>query len=365
VTSTPHLRELPGPAPLGGGDIANISVVICGYTMERWADIRAAVDSVVGQRPAPREVLFVVDYNQKLFAAAQARFTGSEYATVSVVVNEEEKGLSGARNTGVRLATSEVVAFLDDDAAADSGWIQRMVGHYQDPAVFGVGGFAEPVWPADRPRWMPLEFDWVVGCSYLGQPEKVAPVRNFLGCNMSLRRSAFEMVGGFSSAVGRVGKTPLGCEETELCIRLVQHHPHAALLYDPEMRVQHNVSADRTRRKYFVRRCYNEGLSKAIVAQLVGTVDGLGTERSYATRTLPLGVLRGLGQLVRPAASVGGRGGAAQRTAMIVVGLFVTAIGYGTGRARLALRRQQVSATPPVAISAVDITGAGLRKRTA
>ncbi|MET0967180.1 MAG: glycosyltransferase family 2 protein [Nakamurella sp.] len=363
MTSTLHLQELPGN---GATAEADISVVICGYTMERWADICAAVDSAIGQRPAPREVLFVVDYNEELRLAALARFVGPFYAAVSVVANEEEKGLSGARNTGVRLATSEVVAFLDDDAAAEDGWIEAMVGHYLDPSVFGVGGFAEPVWPADRPSWLPVEFDWVVGCSYVGQPEEVAPVRNFIGCNMSLRRAAFEMVGGFSSAVGRVGKTPLGCEETELCIRLVQHNPDATLIYDPDMRVAHHVSADRTRRKYFVRRCYNEGLSKAIVAQLVGTVDGLGSERSYATKTLPLGVLRSLAQLIRPTASAGGRRGAAQRAMMIVVGLFVTAVGYSTGRARLVLGRQRVSAAPAVAIAAVATpAGASLRKKTA
>jgi len=363
VTSTLHLQELPGNGTTAESDI---SVVICGYTMERWADICAAVDSVIGQRPAPREVLFVVDYNEELRKAALARFVGPVYATVTVVANDQEKGLSGARNTGVQLATSDVIAFLDDDAAADDGWIQRMVRHYQDPAVFGVGGFAAPVWPGDRPSWLPVEFDWVVGCSYVGQPEEVAPVRNFIGCNMSLRRAAFEMVGGFSSAVGRVGKTPLGCEETELCIRLVQHNPDATLIYDPDMRVQHHVSADRTRRKYFIRRCYNEGLSKAIVAQLVGTVDGLGSERSYATRILPLGVMRGLGQLVRPAASAGGRSGAAQRSAMIIIGLFVTASGYATGRARLALGRQHFSEAPVALIPPVGTpTGASLLKKPA
>ena len=39
-----------------------------------------------------------------------------------------------------------------------------------------------------RPRWFPPEFDWVVGCSYTGLPETVAPVRNLIGAAMSFRR---------------------------------------------------------------------------------------------------------------------------------------------------------------------------------
>ena len=82
-----------------------------------------------------------------------------------------------------------------------------------------------PRWPERRPRWLPPEFDWVVGCSYRGLPETVSVVRNPIGASMSLRTSLALEAGGFDDAVGRVGTSPRGCEETELAIRLTASPP--------------------------------------------------------------------------------------------------------------------------------------------
>lgn len=315
--------------------LPTVSVVICAYTMRRWDDLRAAVDSVLIQTVPAEEILLVIDHNTELFEVSQEAFAGTK---VWVLANDERQGLSGARNTGVAAAIGDVVAFLDDDASADVNWIHHLTRHYADPAVFGVGGHATPLWPEQRPAWMPTEFDWVVGCSYTGQPRQASPVRNFIGCNMSLRRSVFAEIGGFSHAVGRIGKTPLGCEETELCIRLAQHYQGAVLMYDPAMRVNHRVSEDRTHLRYFLRRCYSEGLSKAVVSQLVGSDDALGSERTYVTRTLPGGVLRGVVDAVARRGGGTSRAAALGRSASIIVGLAVTVAGYAVGRARIKLR---------------------------
>ena len=55
---------------------------------------------------------------------------------------------------------------------------------------------------------------------------------------MAFRRAAVERVGGFIPGIGRVGVTPLGCEETELAIRLRQDDPRAVVLYVPGARVR-------------------------------------------------------------------------------------------------------------------------------
>jgi hypothetical protein len=166
----------------------------------------------------------------------------------------------------------------------------------------------------------------VVGCDYAGLPPHGARVRNPIGASMALRRAAVVAAGGFSEQVGRVGALPSGCEETELGIRLAAADPGAVVVRDTSSAVDHLVPRDRQTVRYFVRRCWHEGRSKAVLAVLVGTADGLSSERAYTTRVLPLGVLRHLAALAR-----GDVGGPA-RAALVVLGLLVTAAGYADGR---------------------------------
>ncbi|WP_396926552.1 glycosyltransferase family 2 protein [Mycolicibacterium sp.] len=309
-------------------DTVTVSVVICAYTTARWERLCHAVESVLTGSRRPVEVIVVIDHCDDLQAVAQRRF-GSD-RRVRVIPNAETRGLSGARNTGVRAAHAEVVAFLDDDAVAAPGWADALGEHYRDQTVAGVGGYASPVWPDVRPNWMPAEFDWVVGCSYIGQPEQIAPVRNPIGCNMSLRRSVLDEVGGFRSEVGRVGATPVGCEETELFIRVAAAEAANQVLFDPGIRVDHHVSDDRTTLRYFVRRCYHEGLSKAVVTDMAGAAAGLSSERSYVRRVLPMAVVRELRTMTTAGLA---------RASAICLGLAATTAGFARAKVSRSLSR--------------------------
>lgn len=301
--------------------VLSVSVVICAHTELRWADTLAAVASVRGQSHAAKEVIVVVDHNRALYERLKAALPDT-----TVVENREQQGLSGGKNTGAVLAGSQIVAFLDDDAVADTNWLKFMTDSYTEPGVVGVGGLTLPKWDTGRPSWFPEEFDWVVGCTYVGMPTGRAPVRNLLGGNASFRREVFDTVGGFRSGIGRApGKRPLGCEETEFCIRINQQMPGAVLLFDNRARIWHRVPAARTRFAYYRARCYAEGLSKATVARSVGTADGLSSERRYTTKTLPRGVARGLADAFRGDPSGLGRAGA------IVAGLAAATAGYAVG----------------------------------
>jgi glucosyl-dolichyl phosphate glucuronosyltransferase len=299
----------------------SVSVVICAYTERRWDDTLAAAASVSSQSYPAEELIVVVDHNRPLYERLK-----SALPDVMVVENREQQGLSGGRNTGIAAASGEVVAFLDDDAVADVDWLKFMIASYEEPGVVGVGGLTLPKWDTRRPRWFPEQFDWVVGCTYVGMPDHRAPVRNLLGGNASFRREVFGQVGGFRSGIGRAqGKRPLGCEETEFCIRLTQQMPSAVLLFDNRAKIWHRVGAERARFAYYRSRCYAEGFSKAMVTRSVGASDGLSSERRYTTRTLPRGVVRGLGDaLSGDAAGVG-------RASAIIAGLATVTAGYAVG----------------------------------
>ncbi|EST20623.1 glycosyltransferase family 2 protein, partial [Streptomyces niveus] len=267
----------------------SFSVVVCAYTEERWDDILAAVDSVRGQSMPATETLLVVDHNEALRARLLARYASlspADGGEVRVLANTGPRGLSAGRNTGIAAARGEFVAFLDDDAVAEPDWLRYLAAGYGDPRVMAVGGRTLPVWVSGgRPDWFPEEFDWVVGCTYRGLPPGKVRVRNVLGGNASFRRTAFDAAGGFATGIGRGGdRRPLGCEETELCIRLGRALPRAVLLIDDRAVIHHKVPAARARFGYFRERAYAEGLSKALVARSVGAGRGLESERRYATR---------------------------------------------------------------------------------
>ncbi len=296
-----------------------ISVVTCAYTDQRWDALVDAVASAQAQDPAPHEVVVVIDHNDDLLGRARR-----ELPRVRVVANEESRGLSGARNTGVRHITGDIVAFLDDDARARPGWLRELARAFEDPTVIGAGGVAVPAWESRAPSWIPSEFLWVVGCTYRGLPATRTEIRNPIGANMAFRRTVLDRVGGFTDGIGRVGRTPLGCEETEFSIR-ARAATGGRIVQMPDAEVEHRVSPDRTRWRYFRRRCWAEGLSKAVVARSVGSDAALERERSYVMRTLPTGVGRGLAEALR-----GDRFGVA-RSGAIVAGLMITAAGYLVG----------------------------------
>jgi glycosyltransferase involved in cell wall biosynthesis len=294
-----------------------ISVVICAFTFDRLEVMGESLDSLRAQTLAPHEIVLVIDHAPELLEEARRL-----WPDVKIVANREKQGLSGARNTGVAEASGEVVAFLDDDAIAAPDWLQHLADAYADPGVLGAGGTVRPRWVEGKPGWFPSEFDWVVGCTHSGMPQELSPVRNLVGANMSFRRAPLVEVGGFSHDLGRVGTLPVGCEETDLSIRVHQRWPEAEILYDPAARVEHVVPAIRGRVRYFVDRCRAEGRSKAVLTGMVGSEDGLSSERFYVRRTLPLGVLRGLRDALR------GDAGGFGRASMIFLGLAATTTDY-------------------------------------
>jgi glycosyltransferase involved in cell wall biosynthesis len=323
---------MPGPA-------SAISVVVSTYDEKRWTDLVACMRSLGEQTRQPLETILVVDHNPSLLERAREELTGGR-----VMANDRSRGLAGARNAGVGAAKGEVIAFIDDDARAEPGWIEQLESCFEDAAVVGAGGALIPDWEGSEPRWIPPEFYWVFGCSYTGLPERLGPVRNPIGANMAVRAGVLREVDGFREGdagsapreirsrgvVRAAGNVP---DDTDLAIRVSQLRQHAVWLYQPQARVLHTVTAERASLRYFLRRCHEEGAGKANLSRYVGSADGLRSERRHLAVTLPRGVARGLRDVVE------GDPHGAQRAAAIVLGVIWSGAGFVTAKAVGLLQR--------------------------
>ncbi len=104
---------------------------------------------------------------------------------------------------------------------------------------------------------------------------------------MAIRVEAPQAVGGFRTGIGRVGTRPVGGEETDVCIRLLRMRPDALVVFEPCARIAHHVPAARTTLRYFVARCYHEGISKAQLAAYSGADRAMSEERRYVAMSCP------------------------------------------------------------------------------
>jgi glycosyltransferase involved in cell wall biosynthesis len=319
-----------------GATEKSVSVVVCAFASHRLDQTVKCVTSVLSQDPPPAQMIVVVDHNEALQAELEARLPDD----VEIVANEQARGLSSARNTAIARSRGDYVVFIDDDAIAHEGWLARLLAAFDEPDVAGAGGHARPLWENGWPGWLPEELLWIVGCSYSGLPESGA-VRNPLGCNMAFRSDVFARVGMFNPAIGRLGSLPLGCEETEFCLRAARDMPDARIVMIGGAEIDHRVPAARVTAGYLLRRCYFEGISKALVRRL-GDSRSLGTERRYLRHVLPAR----LGVSAQRVATGRGVADAVGQFGAVIGAVGAAAVGYFVGLVAFRLRPPAAAAAP-------------------
>jgi glycosyltransferase involved in cell wall biosynthesis len=293
-----------------------VSVIIPTYTRARWEWLEEAVASVRAQTVPALETIVVVDHNPELLEEISR-----EFPDVVAVPNIGERGVSGARNSGVKASRGEVVAFLDDDSIARSDWLATLLRHIVTPGVVGAGCYSDGLWETPCPSWFPGEFSWTIGVSYSGLPSRPTAVRNVWTSAMLVKRSAFENVDGFREDFGKIGNRSLP-EDTDLCLRIAAVQEKAVWIWDPERVMQHRVPAGRATFRYLMSRCFLQGWGKAAMAHMDGFGESTSSERNYALRILPAGVARGLKDALR--GDIWGLG----RSGAIIAAFTVTVAGY-------------------------------------
>jgi glucosyl-dolichyl phosphate glucuronosyltransferase len=302
-----------------------VSVIICAYTEDRWELLLRSVTSVREQTLQPCEIIVCIDHNDALFRRCAAYWTEFAAATpqIRVIQNKYDGRLGCARNTAVETAAGEILAFLDDDAAADKNWLEILVVPYRDERIGAVGGRPIPVFETGRPAWFPMQFDWVFGCAYKGLPTSRGPLAHLIGANMSVRRTLLEQVGGFHSD---------NHDDMDMCLRVAHIGGREAVVYEPAATVRHFVPASRPTWKYFWRRCFFVNKGKVEAFAQMGDAATLGAEARFVLYALSKGVLQEISQAAK------GDAHALLRSAAIIAGVGLAAAGHVVGRIEPAWR---------------------------
>jgi glycosyltransferase involved in cell wall biosynthesis len=252
--------------------LPKISVITTSYTMDRFKDITELLDSIQVQTYDSIEMVFVAERSPELCHKIRAYADEKSYPNVQVLFNQGEWGLSSARNLGIRQASGDIIAFVDDDAILFPDWAEETAKAYaEDSSIIGLTGPILPLWEDKSMSWFPREFYWIFSCTYWDWTEPTE-VRNGYGTNISFRREAFDLAGLFSTEIGGIQGKRLHGEEVELSLRM-KRKTGGKIVYNPEVKVEHKVYKYRLKSKFIARSSYWIGYTKCMLKRLYPEAD--------------------------------------------------------------------------------------------
>jgi glucosyl-dolichyl phosphate glucuronosyltransferase len=282
-----------------------ISVIVCTYQRQRYLPrLFTALDR---QSSRPREVLVVDNEDSPVTRALVAEWSLSHPKLKLRHVPERQLGLSHARNRGLREASGELLAFLDDDAAPDPSWLAALetgAAEYPQAGVFSGPvrlDFEQPAPPAlleelkDYLHWLG-RLDLGSADRRLQSDQKT--YRGPVGANMIIRRTAAAEVPPFPTTLGRQGSSLLSGEEILYVLEIEQRGWQS--VYLARARVLHSVPPTRMTPAWFVERSFADGRSIAVMADELRRRHGAAAGRGDAAAILEeklVGLLAVLGSI--------------------------------------------------------------------
>lgn len=236
-----------------------ISVIICTYNRCESLDRTLnSLSRVTVPSDLSWEVLVVDNNSTDHTKEAVQSFSGGQGVPVQYIF-QKERGLSEARNAGLRHAKGEIISFLDDDVLIQPEWLVEVRKAFDSLDTPCIGGKAILPPNLKFPRWWDHAYDGPIGNCDLGEEVLIGDTRSvsIIGANISFRRFLFDKYGVFSPEVSRKGKNLVMGEETDF-IRRIRPYGHYAAYY-PNAVVYHVPSPDRMTIAYLSRWYFRRG----------------------------------------------------------------------------------------------------------
>jgi glycosyltransferase involved in cell wall biosynthesis len=233
-------------------------------TYKRSALLRRTIASLLKASipPALDVTIFIVDNNSEDDTEQTVRELQAQTDRRLVYLKEINQGSSSSRNAGIRAGDGEIIGFIDDDEEIDAQWFAVVAREFSDQTTQFIGGPCLANWAAPAPHWLPPGYHAVIG---VVEPKPRAPfgrgfAGNLMGGNAVIRREVFDLVGTYSTKLGRSGKGLLSDEDAEFYRRLVNADLKG--VYVPDLVIYHHIPANRLTRQYHRRWCYWRGVSQ-------------------------------------------------------------------------------------------------------
>ncbi|MET4157301.1 glycosyltransferase involved in cell wall biosynthesis [Agromyces sp. PvR057] len=196
----------------------DLAVIVC--TRNRATMLGAALESILASVPGDVEVLVVDSASDDGSTRDAAIAAGAAY------VRSDIRGLSIARDLGLRTSTRPLVLFTDDDCVAVAGWIDPVLEHFGDELVGAVTG-----------RMLDHT---LVGTGGVAPPKRytrtVQGIDAGHGAVMAFRRELVLELGGFDPVLG-AGRRLAGAEDLDMFCRVLE--AGHAIVHDPSCVIHH------------------------------------------------------------------------------------------------------------------------------
>lgn len=213
----------------------DISLVICTY--DRPARVARLLPLLARQQTSFRFEIVVVDNHPG--SGVPVRQDGVRW------LEEPRRGLSYARNTGIRAAHAPAIAFIDDDIEPPETWMEALVSPLLREGYDVVTGPTEPLKLETEAERMFEAYGGhghvgirrVYDSAWLASLWLKLPLWEAGGLgNCAIRKSAFERAGFFEEALGP-GTPASSWEDLHLIYRMLRSG--CRILHEPAARVRH------------------------------------------------------------------------------------------------------------------------------
>ncbi len=162
--------------------------------------------------------------------------TGREWPTFVREIPTGKVRPADKRNMGIKAASGDIVAFIDDDAAPLPGWLEYAIPYFSDPEIGAVGG---PALTPPEDSFMSKMGGRVYANLFVSgkyrrryTPTRVCDEDDLPSCNLLVRKNILEELGGFDTEYWPG-------EDTILCLGIV-HKLKRRMIYDPRVQVTHH-----------------------------------------------------------------------------------------------------------------------------